>query len=53
VLANLGNSNSSTESHLAASFGVTGAKAIESAANLARLVKSGQMLTIMPEIFWR
>jgi protease-4 len=52
VLASLGNNNS-TESHLASSFGLSSAKAIESAANLARLVRSGQMLTIMPEVFWR
>jgi protease-4 len=51
LLANL--SNSSSETHLTASFGATGARVLQTAAAMARLVRPGEMLTLMPDVFWR
>lgn len=51
LLASL--SNSSSETHLAASVGTTGARVLETVATMARLVRPGEMLTLMPDVFWR
>ena len=51
LLASL--SNSSSEARLAASLGDTGARVVQTAAAMARLVRPGEMLTLMPDIFWR
>ncbi len=51
LLASL--SNSSSETHLAASLGTTGTRVLETAAAMARLVRPGEMLTLMPDVFWR
>jgi protease-4 len=51
LLASL--SSSSSETHLTASLGTTGARVFQTAAAMARLVRPGEMLTLMPDIFWR
>ena len=52
VLASFGNgSSTSAQARLAASLGTTGARLVE-AATLAKLFRPGEMLTVMPEIFW-
>jgi protease IV len=51
VLANL--SNPSSEAHLTATFGATGARVFQTAATMARLFRPGEMLTLMPDVFWR
>jgi protease-4 len=51
LLASL--SNSSSETRLTASLGTTGARVFETAAAMARLVRPGEMLTLMPDVFWR
>jgi len=51
LLASL--SNSSSETRLTSSFGTTGARVFQTAAAMARLVRPGEMLTLMPDVFWR
>jgi protease-4 len=51
LLASL--SNSSSSEHLTASLGTSGVRAFESAVALARLVRPGEMLMVMPDVFWR
>lgn len=46
-------SNRSASTHLSLSLGAAGARLLQSAAMLARLARPGQMLMVMPDVFWR